>query len=149
METVQSGSISAGSPIWLQASALIAWRLYTVTGWFAACSAEFSNIVRYDCGPCPLSVGSPFLVLCSPIHGCVKGRGEPCSEAIEHQNQRDNNIMGSVSAGNHHHHYAMSIGTSLPNARVTRSANSSKDAELCYFAEPCASSREHAFRACQ
>lgn len=100
MVAVQSGTISAGSPIWLQASALVAWRLYTVTGWFAACSTAFSNIVYYNCGPCPLAVGSPFLVLCSPIHGCVKGRGEPCSDAIERQNRRDNSITGSVSAGN-------------------------------------------------
>lgn len=99
MVAVQSGTISAGSPIWLQASALVAWRLYTVTGWFAACSTAFSNIVYYNCGPCPLAVGSPFLVLCSPIHGCVKGRGEPCSDAIERQNRRDNSITGSVSAG--------------------------------------------------
>lgn len=144
MVAVQSGTISAGSPIWLQASALVAWRLYTVTGWFAACSTAFSNIVYYNCGPCPLAVGSPFLVLCSPIHGCVKGRGEPCSDAIEPQNRRDNSITGSVSAGNHHpNHHAMSLAGLLPYARLTRSANSSKEAE------PCASSREHAIRVCQ
>lgn len=72
---VQSGSISAGLPIWLQASAFVAWRLYTVTGWLEHCSTECSDIFRYNCGPRSLALGSPFLGLCSPIHGCVKGSG--------------------------------------------------------------------------
>jgi hypothetical protein len=38
-----------------------------------------------------------------------------------------------------------SLAGLLPYARVTRSANSSEDVELCYSVEPGAPSREHAF----